>query len=279
MNAPAARGVLRKMKASPAAANTPAATVSYELPLGERLLPLGRRIGARLRLTFTGGIFCIACGGKIKKSYRGYCFPCAQTLAECDLCIMRPHTCHHHLGTCRDEKWAARHCMQPHYVYLANSSGLKVGITRASRAPTRWIDQGATQAMVMFTVKNRLHSGLIENELKKYVSDRTDWRKMLRGAAAPLDLRAEAERLLGTAAAGLAALKAQHAELDWERPNYAPLDFSYPVARYPQKAASLNFDKRAEIAGRLDGIKGQYLIFDCGVLNVRKFSGYEVIAQ
>jgi len=276
MPAPAARGVLRKMQTSPAIAP---ATVSYQLPIGASLLPLGRRIGARLRLAFTGNIFCIACGRKTKKSYRGYCFPCAQTLAECDLCIMRPHTCHHHLGTCRDAHWAARHCMQPHHVYLANSSGLKVGITRAGHERTRWVDQGATQAMLMFTVKNRLHSGLIENELKKHVSDRTDWRKMLRGAAAPLDLRAEAGRLLAAAADGLAALKAQHAELDWERPKPAPLDFLYPVTRYPQKAASLNFDKRAEIAGRLDGIKGQYLILDCGVINVRKFSGYEVIVE
>ncbi|CAJ2376027.1 MAG: conserved hypothetical protein [Arenicellales bacterium IbO2] len=271
----AMRGVLRKMKAS----SSPEG-VAYQLPVGKKLLPLGRRIGAQLSLAFTGDIFCIACGNKTKKSFsRGYCFPCARTLAECDLCIMRPHTCHHHLGTCRDETWAASHCMQPHCVYLANSSGLKVGITRAANVPARWLDQGATQAVVLFTVKNRLHSGLLENELAKYLSDRTDWRKMLRGAPAPLDLRAEAKRLLAEAADGLAALKAQHPELEWRTENSAPLEFSYPVARYPEKIASLDFHKRAEIAGRLDGIKGQYLILDCGVINVRKFSGYEVIVQ
>ncbi len=288
MSRPSLRGVLRKMKV------TLAEPVGYQLPLGEGWFPVDRRIGEPLSLTFTGNRFCVACGRKTRKSFaQGYCYPCFKRLAECDLCILRPQTCHHHLGTCRDEKWAAGHCMQPHIVYIANSSALKVGITRSGQIPTRWIDQGASQAMAVFRVKNRLHSGLLESALKKHVSDRTDWRRMLSGAAPPVDLRAETTRILAAAATDLAELKAAHAAhgLDWERLDEAPVSLSYPVAgdlgplRQPAgldgggALSSLSFDKTAEIAGRLHGIKGQYLLFDRGVINIRKFSGYEVIVQ
>ncbi len=265
------RGVIRKMK------TTLANPIRYQLPLGDQHFAIDERIGSGLTLTFTGAIFCIACGRKINKSFaQGYCFPCFKNLAECDLCIMRPHTCHHHLGTCRDTDWAAQHCMRTHCVYIANSSGLKVGITRASQIPTRWIDQGATQALAIFQVQSRWHSGLLEHALTNYVSDRTDWRKMLKGEAACLDMHAAAIRLLGEATSDLAALKKAHADLAWQRLNEPPVKLSYPVAVYPEKAISLNFDKTATIAGKLNGIKGQYLLFDIGVLNIRKFSGYEI---
>lgn len=268
------RGVLRKME------TTFADPVRYQLPLSAELFPIDRHIGKSLSLSFTGNIRCIACGRKTGKSFaQGYCFPCFKNLAECDLCIMRPHTCHYHLGTCRDEKWADRHCMRRHYVYIANSSGLKVGITRHNHIPTRWIDQGASQAIAVFSVQSRRHSGLIESVLTTHVSDRTDWRAMLKGVPAAVDLRAEAGRIIAEAAAGLAELKKAEPELDWERLDEPPLRLSYPVARYPEKAVSLNFDKTATVAGRLNGIKGQYLIFDSGVLNIRKFSGYEVVVE
>ncbi len=274
MSEPLWRGVMRKMKV------TLAEPVGYQLPLGDRLFPVDQRIGQPLALTFTGNIFCIACGRKTNKSFaQGYCYPCFKNRAECDLCIMRPHTCHYHLGTCRDEKWADHHCMAHHYVYIANSSALKVGITRGNQIPTRWIDQGANQAMAVFKVKNRLHSGLIEDALKKYLSDRTDWRKMLKGNAEPVDLRAEADRVIAQSANDLAALKTTHHGFDWQQLDDPPVSLSYPVARYPEKATSLNFDKTPKIAGQLNGIKGQYLIFDSGVVNIRKFAGYEIVVQ
>lgn len=266
------RGVIRKMKA------TLADPVGYQLPLGDGLFPVDERVGGALSLSFTGNIFCLACGRKTGKSFaQGYCFPCFKTLAECDMCILRPHTCHYHIGTCRDEKWGDRHCMQQHWVYIANSSGLKVGITRSDQIPTRWIDQGATQALGMFKVKTRLHSGLLESALAKYLSDRTDWRKMLKGVAAPVDLCAAADRLIADAENDLADLKKAHPGLGWERLDEPPLRLTYPVSRYPEKVTSFNFDKTATVAGRLNGIKGQYLIFDHGVINMRKFSGYEVV--
>lgn len=268
------RGVLRKMK------TVLADPVGYRLPVGDECFAVDERIGGTLSLAFTGNIFCIACGRKTARSFaRGYCFPCFKSLAECDLCVMRPHTCHYHLGTCRDESWGDRHCMREHYVYIANSSALKVGITRSSRIPTRWIDQGASEAIGVFKVKSRLHSGLLESTLAKHLSDRTDWRKMLKGDPAPVDLRAAAERIIGQAQPHLAALQKAHPGLGWQRLDEPPLRLSYPVARYPEKITGLNFDKTATIAGRLNGIKGQYLIFDHGVVNVRKFSGYEVVVE
>ena len=265
------RGVIRKMKV------TLADPVSYQLPVGDKLYAVDQRVGKSLSLSFSGNIFCISCGRKTSKSFaQGYCFPCFKNLAECDMCIMRPETCHYHLGTCRDEKWADRHCMQDHYVYIANSSGLKVGITRGNQIPTRWIDQGANQAIAVFKVKNRLHSGLLETTLKKHVSDRTDWRKMLKGGAEPTNLRAQADRIIDACESDLAQLKNTHADLEWEQLDQPPVNLSYPVVKFPEKVTSLNFDKTARVSGLLNGIKGQYLIFEHGVINMRKFSGYEV---
>jgi hypothetical protein len=166
--------------------------------------------------------------------------------------------------------------MQPHYVYLANSSGLKVGITRGNQIPTRWIDQGAVQAIPVFRVKNRLHSGLIEATLKKQVADRTDWRKMLKGVAEPVDLVDARKKVVESAREDLKALAGEHPEFDFEELDDAPMELTYPVENYPEKVSSFNFDKTPMISGVLQGIKGQYLILDGGVLNIRKFSGYEV---
>ena len=142
------KGMLRKMRAQPTS------PVSYQIPLGEAQFPVSDRIGRFLNLAFSGRINCIECGRETKKSFsQGYCYPCFKSLAECDMCIMKPETCHHHNGTCRDSVWAESHCMQDHIVYLANSSGIKVGITRGTQIPTRWIDQGAMQAIPLYRVK------------------------------------------------------------------------------------------------------------------------------
>ena len=153
-------------------------SVAYSLPIGDALLEMNPLIGQGIRLTHSHTINCIACGRETKKSFaQGYCYPCFRSLAACDMCVMKPETCHYAEGTCREPEWGDTHCFIPHYVYLANSSGIKVGITRETQVPTRWIDQGATQALPIFEVSNRLQSGLIEVALKKYVSDRTDWRR------------------------------------------------------------------------------------------------------
>lgn len=252
--------------------------IEYQLPVGEQRLSLNPLIGKSLHLRFEGRINCIACGRETKKSYsQGHCYPCSQRLASTDLCIVRPEKCHYAEGTCREPAWGEANCMQPHYVYLSNTSGLKVGITRASQIPTRWIDQGAGQALPIFRVDSRLHAGLIEVAMKKHVADRTDWRRMLKADAEPMDLMAERDRLLAECAPQLEKLAAEWEEGAMTRLDEAELvELRYPVEHYPEKVRALNFDKTPDISGTLEGIKGQYLLLDSGVLNIRKFSGYYV---
>jgi hypothetical protein len=154
--------------------------ISYQIELGTESLNLTECIQKNISISFTGDKACIACGRKVKKLYQnGYCFPCVTTLAECDLCIVKPELCHFHLGTCRDETYGLTHCMVPHYVYLAFSSGFKVGITRKGREMTRWVDQGATEAVLLAEVPIRKTAGEMEVEIAKNMADKTNWRKML----------------------------------------------------------------------------------------------------
>jgi len=265
-------GHLRKMRVS---LESP---VTYQLPVDERLETLNPYIGKHLRMKSGGVIHCTACGRKTSKSYsQGHCYPCSQSLASCDLCIMKPETCHYDAGTCREPVWAEQNCMQDHYVYLANSSGIKVGITRAPQVPTRWIDQGASQALPIFRVDHRYLSGLVEVLLKEHVSDRTDWRRMLKGVPDAVDLEKQRDELFAGSRQPLADLASRFGEGTIEFLEHNDVvDIHYPVMAYPDKVRSLNLDKTPLIEGTLLGIKGQYLILDTGVLNIRKFSGYYV---
>jgi hypothetical protein len=248
-------------------------TVSYGIQRGEVHFDLNSLIGKNLRLVYSGKIFCQNCGAKTKKSYsQGYCFPCTMKLAETDLCILKPETCHYHKGTCREPQWGEENCFKPHVVYLANSSGLKVGITRKSQVPFRWMDQGATEALPILEVPNRFISGQIEMIFKKHINDKTDWRKMLKGEPESINLSETRDRLLKEVGEDLKTF--EHTLL-----NEAPILFKYPVQTYPEKVTSFNLDKVSEINGKLMGIKGQYLIFDTGVLNVRSHAGYEITLE
>ena len=251
--------------------------VQYQLPIGNELLPLNKHIGGKIRLSYQHEINCIACGRKTGKSFsQGYCYPCFRSLAACDMCIMKPETCHYAKGTCREPQWGEEHCFKPHYVYLANSSGIKVGITRETQIPTRWIDQGATQALPVFKVQNRLQSGLLEIVLKQHISDRTDWRKMLKAEAEPLDLAAIRDELLLTCDSEIDEVRQQQGSDAIEAVDETVVSIIFPVKQYPEKVKSLNFDKQSDIEGQLLGIKGQYLMLDIGVLNIRKFAGYKI---
>lgn len=269
------QGTLAKMKTN---LTTP---VEYGLPLGEELVPLNDVIGKPISLSFSGQIFCCHCGRKTKKSFdQGYCYPCFRKLAQCDTCIIKPEKCHFAEGTCREPEWAQNFCFQGHTVYLSNSSGIKVGITRNDQVPTRWIDQGAIQAIPVFHVKNRFHSGLVEIALGKYVSDKTRWQAMLKNQVEHLDMKQERDQLLQQCEADLAQLREQLGEdavvlLE----DAEAVEINYPVMEYPSKVTSFNFDKKPVVEGTLLGIKGQYLILDTGVINIRKFTGYEVAFQ
>lgn len=193
-------------------------------------------------------------------------------LASCDLCILRPETCHYDKGTCREPQWGEENCFKSHIIYLANSSGLKVGITRKSQVPIRWMDQGASEALPIMEVKNRFVSGQIEVLFKKHISDKTDWRKMLKGVPESLNLIEWKNKLL-------LELTEELKPFEFTLLDEPVVTFKYPVETYPEKVSSYNLDKTPEISGRLMGIKGQYLIFEGGVLNVRSHSGYEVTLE
>lgn len=249
----------------------------YALPLTDDPISLNPLIGRQVELEFTGVINCIACGRDIKKTYsQGYCFVCMTSLAQCDMCILKPEQCHYHLGTCREPDWGEQHCLQDHYVYLSNASGVKVGITRAKNIPGRWIDQGATQAMPIFKVKSRRISGLIEVAIKAHVSDKTNWRKMLSGPAEPVDLATYRDQFVQDAAEQIESIRASFGHDAIQQLDEPMIEIEFPVLEYPVKIASHNFDKNPVVSGKLMGIKGQYLIFDNGVINMRKFSGYQV---
>jgi hypothetical protein len=252
--------------------------VQYKLHLGESSVALNPLLGQQVRLQFTGSIFCIHCGKLTNKSFnQGYCYRCFQKLAQCDTCVMSPELCHFAAGTCREPVWGEHFCMQDHIVYFANSSGLKVGITRASQVPTRWIDQGATQALAVLRVRSRQQAGLCEAMFRQHVTDRTNWRNMLRGEQEVVDLCAERDRLLGDCASTIEGLRQRFGVHAFSVINgVEPVDIRYPVMRYPDKIVALDFDKTTAISGVLQGIKGQYLILDHGVLNIRKYTGYEL---
>lgn len=264
-------GRFRKM---PAEAGDP---VEYTIAVGDHRLPMNELVGKSVKIGFDGVIRCINCDRVTKKSFnQGFCYPCFRKLAACDSCIMSPEKCHFHLGTCREPEWGETHCMVEHVVYLANSSGLKVGITRATQVPTRWIDQGAVEAIPMLRVASRYLAGLAEVACKSHVADRTNWRAMLKGDVPEVDLVQERERMLGLIADDLAALREAHGEDSIRAVDESGLSLSYPVQVWPQKVKTHNLDKTPEVEGVLEGIKGQYLILDTGVINIRKYTGYEV---
>ncbi len=250
----------------------------YQMVLDEQRVSMQPYIGQTIQLRFAGEIRCQACQRKTKKSFSGgYCFPCSQSLARCDLCFLKPETCHYEKGTCREPEWGEAVCMQEHIVYLANSSGLKVGITRIDQVPTRWIDQGATQAVPILRVKTRYQSGLVEVIFKQHVADKTDWRKMLKGGAGPINMAEKRDELMALCRSEINELQDQFGEAAIQiLPNENVTEIDYPVNTYPEKVKSQNFDKTPEIEGVLQGIKGQYFILDTGVLNIRKFSGYQI---
>ena len=255
------KGRILKMKT---AINNP---IQYYLPIGKEILHLNTWIGKHIKFSFEGEIICLDCEKRTKKSFnQGFCYPCFQRSPMASECIIKPELCRAHLGEGRDLEWEKKHHLKDHFVYLAVSSGIKVGITRDTQVPTRWIDQGASYAVPIAKTPNRYLSGMIEVSLKKYVSDRTAWQRMLKNDITHENLfkkRAELIQLIP---------KKYHNYL-LEKEDILYLD--YPVDEYPKKVKSMSFDKSPIIEGCLLGIKGQYLIFEEGkVLNMRKHQAY-----
>ncbi len=244
--------------------------VRYYLNSGDEEIFVNELIGKNLRIEWKGVINCIKCGNKTKKSFaQGYCYPCFISVPETAPCILQPELCEAHLGISRDKEWSEKNCLTDHYVYLALSSGLKVGVTRASQIPTRWIDQGAVKAVKLAKTPNRHIAGLIEVDLKKYLSDKTSWQKMLKNNIDfKINLLSEKEKARDILRSDLSKYITDDNEI---------FEINYPGKIYPGKIKSINLDKAPEFSGKLIGIKGQYLIFDIGfVINIRKYGGYRM---
>ena len=241
--------------------------VQYNLPIGDGLLNLNQWIGKNIQFRFSGDIYCLDCGNRTKKSFnQGFCYPCFRDSPMAAECIIKPELCRAHLGEGRDVEWERKHHLKDHYVYLAVSSGVKVGITRDTQVPTRWIDQGASYAVPIAKTPNRYLCGVIEVALKTYLSDRTAWQRMLKNEIAHIDLAAKRDEIIQ-----LIPEEYQQYVLSDEE----VLHINFPVNEYPEKVKSLSFDKTPVIEGRLMGIKGQYLLFEGGqVLNMRNHQAY-----
>ncbi|NGQ95248.1 DUF2797 domain-containing protein [Brevibacillus sp. SYP-B805] len=242
--------------------------VSYFMQINEEKMPLNELLGGQLTLSFLGEKNCIACGRKTNKTFNnGYCYPCFTKLPENDLCIVKPHECHFDKGTCRDESFGETHCMIPHYVYLALSSDVKVGLTRKHNQLKRWVDQGAVRAIPIAELPTRRMAGELEAHLSQYLPDKTNWRKMLKGEVNEVDLLVLREEVYGYFPDAFKPFFLR--EDEW-------VDITYPVLESAGKINSLSLDKQESISGRLIGVKAQYLILDCGVFHAKKHAGYQV---
>ncbi len=256
-------GVLKKMiteNASP---------VQYYLDLESDFLNLNQLLDKNVEISFKK-YQCLSCG-KDKKIFRqGFCYDCFYKMPQTGDWIMRPELSKAHLNIeDRDLAYEKAAQLQAHIVYLANSSNVKVGVTRKSQLPTRWIDQGAHEAIEIIEVPNRYLAGIAEIALKEHVSDKTNWRKMLTNNVIDIDLNKEKEKLFPFLPNEVKPYYLENKSKETE------IDF--PVNQYPTKIKSLNLDKTPAYQGKLKGIKGQYLIFEDGtVFNVRNWEGYVV---
>ncbi|ADY29756.1 MULTISPECIES: DUF2797 domain-containing protein [Cellulophaga] len=212
---------------------------------------------------------CLNC--KLDKPiYRqGFCKSCFFEIPTAGDWIMRPELSKAHLDQeDRDLAYEKKVQLQPHIVYLANSSNVKVGVTRKAQVPTRWIDQGAHEAIEIVEVPNRYLAGITEVALKEHVADKTNWRKMLTNTVDDENLiewRNKLKQYIPKEATQYFIEDNQETHLE------------FPVMQYPEKVKSLNLDKTPVYKGTLKGIKGQYLIFeDNTVFNIRSNEGYYV---
>tara|TARA_Y100001968_G_C19383076_1_gene731356 strand:+ start:406 stop:1200 length:795 start_codon:yes stop_codon:yes gene_type:complete len=243
--------------------------VDYYLLINNDWISMNKVIGKNISLKWSGKVLC-SCGRKMKKFYRqNFCYDCFWNSPEASPSIFKPELCTAHLDIEeRDLEWEKKFQIQPHVVYLSISSGLKVGVTRKKSIEDRWIDQGAVEGIVLAETPNRYLAGKMEICLKKYLSDRTSWMKMLKGEINSVDLLEKKKEVI--------------ALLDDELTQYVVKEsrvqkIIFPIENYPNKIKSITLEKQDSLFEKLVGIKGQYLIFESNhVFNVRRHSGYLV---
>ncbi len=255
-------GVLTKMQTENGA------PIQYYLVFETDFLNMNQLLDKKITINFLH-YQCLNCGLQ-KKIYRqGFCYDCFFEIPQAADWIINPEKSKAHLGIeDRDLVYEEKVQLQPHIVYLANSSSVKVGVTRKSQIPTRWIDQGAHEAIEIVEVPNRYLAGITEVALKEYVNDKTNWRKMLKNDVEDQNLQEWRDKLKQYIPAEA---------LVYYLENNSETNLEFPVLRYPEKPKSLNLDKTPSFEGVLKGIKGQYLIFeDDTVFNIRSNEGYVV---
>lgn len=258
------KGIIHKMR------TVLSDTVEYSFIFDSTTIQLNAAIGNTISMQFTGNIYCTSCQKKTYKTFQnGLCFNCFQTAPEASDCILRPELCKAHLGEGRDIEWELKNHNQPHLVYLAASSAVKVGVTRDTQVPIRWIDQGASSAIRLAETPNRYEAGRLEVALKGIYTDKTNWQRMLKN---------EIDESIDLITEKWAVQEQLPYDLqDYFSENDDIIEINYPVLEYPKKVTSLSFDKTPIIEKTLVGIKGQYFIFSDGsVINIRKHEGYEV---
>jgi hypothetical protein len=243
--------------------------VQYYLTSDDNFLNINQLLDKEVSIEHIG-YECLNCHLPKKIFRQGFCYECFYNTPLAGEWIMRPELSKAHLNIeDRDLTYEKQVQLQPHVVYLALSSELKVGVTRKSQVPFRWIDQGAVQALPIVQVPNRYLAGITEVALKNHFSDKTNFRKMLQNEVPEMDLYKEKEKLKDYLPKEvLTYYENQQSEIT---------KIEYPVLQYPTKVISLNLEKTSQYKGKLKGIKGQYFIFeDQTVLNIRSYEGYKV---
>lgn len=242
--------------------------IQYYLIFENDFINMNQLLNKTITIQFVG-YQCLNCALN-KPIYRqGFCKSCFFDIPQAADWIMRPELSTAHLDKeDRDLEYEKRVQLQPHIVYLANSSNVKVGVTRKTQVPTRWIDQGAHEAIEIVEVPNRYLAGLTEVALKDYVADKTNWRTMLKNEVVDENLVDWRDRL---------KQYIPEEALDYYIASNKETNIEFPVLQYPEKPKSLNLGKTPMFEGVLKGIKGQYLIFeDETVFNIRSNEGFVI---
>lgn len=255
-------GVLKKMQTE---IGNP---IQYYMLFDSDFLNINQVLDKNIKIEFIK-FQCLNCGNDRPIYRQGFCKSCFFEIPSAGDWIMRPELSTAHLDQeDRDLAYEKKVQLQPHIVYLANSSNVKVGVTRKGQIPTRWIDQGAHEAIEIVEVPNRYLAGITEVALKDYVGDKTNWRTMLTNTVVNENLLEWREKL---------KLYIPEEALPYYLENKIETQLEFPVLQYPSKVKSLNLSKTPSFKGKLKGIKGQYLIFeDNTVFNVRGSEGYYV---
>jgi hypothetical protein len=256
------QGVLTKMEVE---STSP---INYFLHLGDEFVKVNDCIGKTIQFDLIG-YQCLSCGDNASIFRQGLCKKCFFESPQAGSWIMKPEESKAHLDIeDRDLAFEKKMQLQPHIVYLSNTGGVKVGVTRKSQVPTRWIDQGAHQAMAFLEVPNRYLAGVAEVALKAHISDKTQWKTMLSQPEQSRDLIQQFNALKAYLPDEVQPYVIDELQVE---------ELNFPYTPDGQLGVRQSLSENEPLKGKLKGIKGQYLIFDdYSIFNVRSSEGYVV---